>query len=95
MARWPAGSSSAATGLYPLCVGDPTYTLTSPLFDRMTFHLPGGKTFTIRTTGNGEHAVYVKARTLNGQPFDGTTLPHAMIVAGGDLVAEMSVVPTR
>ena len=92
MATWFLLSSA---GFYPLCVGDPTYTLTSPLFERMTFHLSGGKTFTVRTVGNGEHAVYVKGRTLNGQPFDGTTIPHATVVAGGELVAEMSTVPTR
>ena len=91
MACWFLLSSA---GFYPLCVGDPTYTLTSPVFDRMTFHLPDGKTFTVRTVGNGEHHVYVKARTLNGQPFDGTTLPHAAVMAGGELVAEMSTVPT-
>ncbi len=83
----------SATGFYPLCVGDPTYTLTSPLFDRVTLHLPTGKTFVVRAVDNGEHNVYVSGWTLNGSPVAGTTLPHAAVAAGGELVVQMSPHP--
>ena len=90
MSAWFVLSSA---GLYPLCVGDPTYTLSSPLFDRVSMRLPRGRAFTITATHNGPFNVYVGSRTLDGQPFEGTTLPHATVVAGGELAVEMSPRP--
>jgi predicted alpha-1,2-mannosidase len=87
MASWFILSS---TGLYPLCVGDPAYTVTSPLFDTVSLHLGNGKTFTVAAAQNGAFDVYVNRRTLNGQPFDGTTIPHDTVMAGGELNVEMS-----
>ena len=80
----------SSMGFYPLCVGDPHYTLTSPLFDEVTLHLPNGKTFTIKTDNNGKHNVFVRSRTLNGQPFIASTISHEQIVGGGEMVMEMS-----
>ena len=37
----------SALGFYPVCPGDTTYAIGSPLFDRATLKLPGGKTFTV------------------------------------------------
>lgn len=78
-----------ALGLYQLCVGDPTYTLTSPLFDEATLSLPGGKSFIIRTKNNGEHNVYVKRRTLEGDSFDTHTIDYARLMRGGVLEVEL------
>jgi putative alpha-1,2-mannosidase len=90
MASWFLLSSM---GIYPLCVGDAHYTLTSPLFDRVTLHLPGGKTFVFSTAGNSDFAVYVKSRRLNGESYNSTTISHETIVRGGELSAEMSEKP--
>lgn len=80
----------SSMGFYPLCVGDPNYTLTSPLFDRVTLHLANEKTFTIESRDNGQYNVYVKSRTLNGKPFTAATIPHDTIMAGGTMQAQMS-----
>lgn len=90
MACWYLLSSM---GIYPLCVGDPTYTLTSPLFDRVTLHLQDGKTFNINTAHNSEHGDYVKSRTLDGQPLAAETISHGAITDGGTLQVELSEHP--
>ena len=43
MSSWYVLSS---LGLYQLCIGNPAYTLTSPLFDRADVQLEGGRTLT-------------------------------------------------
>ncbi len=90
MASWFVLSS---TGLYPLCVGDPTYTLTSPLFDRVALHLPGGKTFAVVARHNEPHNAYVRGRTLDGQPYRAETIPHATVTAGGELAVDLAATP--
>ena len=53
----------------------------------------GGKTFTVTAEHNGPREVYVRRRTLDGKPFGGDTIPHATVVAGGELTAQMSARP--
>ncbi|MFT3787151.1 MAG: GH92 family glycosyl hydrolase [Tepidisphaeraceae bacterium] len=92
MSSWYVLSSM---GLYQLCVGDPNYTLTSPLFDEVRINLPGNKSFTIRAKDNGPPSLYVLNRTLNGKLWTSETIPYATIMSGGELTAQMSErVPT-
>jgi predicted alpha-1,2-mannosidase len=83
----------SAIGLFPLCVGDPNYTLTSPSFDRVTVQLPENKTLVVRAENQGEHNHYVQSRTLNGQPLNGTTIPHALVMQGGEMVVTLGPQP--
>ena len=61
----------SAIGLYPDCPGDPSFTLTSPLFDKVTLHLdpryyPHGD---IVITAQRDHPgdIYIKDMTLGGK----------------------------
>lgn len=80
----------AALGFYPVCPVSGEYILASPIFDKAVLHLPGGKTFTIRTVGGGPENVYVKSVTLNGQPYEGIALRFEDLIRGGEMVFEMS-----
>jgi predicted alpha-1,2-mannosidase len=89
------GSMSAwylfsALGFYPLCPGTAEYTLGSPLFDRATLHLPGGKTFVIQSPGNRAATPFVQSVRLNGEIFTRPSVEHSVIAKGGTLAFTMS-----
>ena len=48
------------------------------------------KTFTIVAKNFSKENKYVKSVTLNGKPLDSFILKHADIMAGGELVFDMS-----
>jgi predicted alpha-1,2-mannosidase len=83
----------SSMGLYPLTPGQPTYVLTSPLFDSVTLHLENGKSFQIRTLGNSPENIYVKSRMLNGVALTTTWINHGQIMGGGTLECQMSAHP--
>lgn len=82
-------------GFYQVCPGKPVYSIGRPLFEEAVVHLPSGKDFTIRTTGNSRQAKYIKSAKLNGKPLDAPFFTHAQLAAGGTLEIEMSQSPTR
>ncbi|RYG48060.1 glycoside hydrolase family 92 protein [bacterium] len=89
------GSNSAwyilsAIGVYPLTPGHPSYVLTSPEFDRVKIHVPGGKIIDLTAKGNSEKNVYVRSRTVNGKPWTSTWISHADLVGGAKIVNAMA-----
>ena len=81
----------SAMGLYPFCPGRPEYTVGNPLFNEIRITPYGGRTFTIKTTGQGDWANSVNG----GKQF---VLDHADIVAGKILTidrSEKSVMPVE
>lgn len=82
-----------AMGVYPFCVGRPDYTLSAPLFDRMTVKVPGREPFAIVAKNNKRFNAYVQRRTLNGEPFAGEKITHARIEKGGEFVVDLGPRP--
>jgi len=89
----------SAMGLYQVCPGLPVYQLTAPIFDRVAIQLDPefypGKKFTIRANNLSRTNIYVQSATLNGQPYDKSSITHAEIVRGGELVFEMGPQPNK
>ena len=83
----------SAIGFYPVCPGDTAYWIGSPLFDRATLTLPGGKTFTVVAEHNGPQHSYIHGAKLNGQPFDKVYLTHDQLTAGGEIIFDMASAP--
>jgi len=88
MASWYLLSS---IGFYPFCPGTPDYILTSPLFTKITLHLPQEKTFIITASSNSERNVFVQRRRLNGADDDRTWITHRDIIQGGRLDMDMGL----
>ena len=86
MSSWYLLSS---IGLYPLCPGTTSYMFTSPLFSKITLHLPQDKTFTITASSNSERNLYVQKRRLNGTDDNKTWITHNDITQGGALDLNM------
>ncbi|WP_431214235.1 glycoside hydrolase domain-containing protein [Puia sp. P3] len=58
----------SALGFFPWCPGRAEYAVGRPLFEKVVLHLAGGTDLVIRRGGGG---------------YDGLTIPHSMIAAGG------------
>ncbi len=82
----------AASGFYPVAPGSTAYTLAAPLFDTVTWRLPGGAV--LRLIGEGE-GPYVRAVTCRGEPWTRAWVDHAELLEGGDWVFTRSAEPVR
>jgi putative alpha-1,2-mannosidase len=83
----------SSLGIYPVTPGVPRYALGAPQFDEASLTLPGGKTFVIRAAGASAGKIYVRSVRLNGVLVVHPWIEHKDLMAGGELVFEMSSVP--
>ena len=83
----------SALGLYAVDPVSGNYVFGSPLFDRATIEVGGGKQLTIETLRNGKEKPYIHSVTLNGKPYTKSWFRHADVVQGGTLVFQMSAEP--
>jgi len=82
-------------GFYPLVPGLPVYTIGSPLFEKVTISLPGGKKFIVEVPGGTEKNKYIQKAWLNGKPLDTPWFTHKELISGGILKLEMGPYPNR
>lgn len=80
----------SALGLYQVEPCGGVYQLGSPIVEEAVIPLPGEKTFTIRTHGGSDKAIYVKKYVLNGKTIKGHTISHSQIMEGGTLDVYMT-----
>ena len=85
----------SAMGFYPACPGTDQYIIGSPLFNRMTVEMPGGKTLDIIAEGNGNKAVYVGDITFNGKAYADNYFTHDALQKGGKIIFSMSAEPNK
>jgi len=82
----------ASMGLFEMNGGvtdEPTFDLTSPLFEEITIHTDkmynGGKSFVIKAINNSDENIYIQSATLNGKPLNRPKLKFKDVVNGGEL----------
>ncbi len=83
-----------AMGFYSLCPGKAEYVAGSPLFDRVTLHLPEGKTTVIEARGQSASAVYVAKLLVDGSPHPSPVIAHDTVARGARLTFEMQNTPS-
>jgi putative alpha-1,2-mannosidase len=71
------------------------YVFGSPVLDRATVALPGGKTFTMVAENNSDDAPYIQSVTWNGKPYAKSFIRHTDIAAGGELRFVMGSAPNK
>jgi predicted alpha-1,2-mannosidase len=84
----------SALGFYPVTPGSNQYIIGSPLVEKATINLENGNQFTVVANGYEEGHFYIKSAELNGQTFNRSYLNHDEIMAGGNLVFNLSPTPT-
>lgn len=80
----------SAMGFYPLCPGKAEYVTGSPLFDRVTLHLPDGKITVIEARDQSPSAVYVAKLAVDGNTHSSPVITQDEIVRGSKLEFSMS-----
>jgi len=82
-------------GFYPLKPGIPMYTITSPVFDKVTIDLKNGKQFTLIAKNNSRTNKYIQSATMNGKTLKTPWFSHEDLMNGGVLVLEMGNKPAK
>ncbi|MCH5330663.1 MAG: GH92 family glycosyl hydrolase, partial [Alistipes sp.] len=82
----------SAMGMYEVEPAGGRYWFGSPLFDKVTVAVPGGK-FVIEAKKNSAENIYIQSVTLNGKPYSKPYISYADIMSGGKLVFEMGSEP--
>lgn len=89
----------AASGLHPVCPGDPNFEITSPVFNQISLQVKTkagkSKRFTIIAHHNSPENVYIQSAELNGRKYNKNFLPYAEIIKGGTLELEMGSQPNK
>ena len=89
----------AASGIHPVCPGDPRYEITSPVFNKISYSLDAryakGKSFTIEAENNSSENVYIQRALLNGKPYNKCYVNFNDISAGGKLILLMGPQPNK
>lgn len=84
----------ANLGFYPVNPASGVYMIGSPIFRRITLHLPNGRTFTVTTSNNSASNKYIQSATLNSAALDIPCITYAQIEAGGLLHFVMGPSPS-
>ena len=80
----------SALGFYPVNPATGEYVLGSPVVESATIYVGEDKTFKIKAENQSAENIYVKSVKLNGELLEGFNISHAQIMAGGELVFEMT-----
>ena len=75
-----------ALGFYQVDPAGGEFVFGSPVFERASIRLPGEKTFTIRTQGEGHR---IASATLDGKPYDRRSIGYDRVMQGGELIFQM------
>ena len=84
-----------AMGFYPVTPGVPMYTLTSPLFSKVTIDLPNGKKFTMIARNSSRTNKYIQSAKLNGKDMETPWFSHEDLVNGATIELVMGEKPGK
>lgn len=79
----------SAMGFYPVTPGIPKYSITSPVFSKITINLQNNRRFTVIAKNSSRKNKFIQSATLNGKPLTSLSLSHQDLMNGGTLILEM------
>lgn len=86
-------------GFYPVCPGDMSYTLSSPVFDKVTIHLNekvyGSDKIVIETDRSSRDDIYIKNIEVNGKPYKHYFIDHHDLIQQGHLKFKLGSTPKQ
>lgn len=92
MSAWYILSS---VGLYQVDPVGGRFVIGSPLFDKATVNVGGGKTFTVVAKNNSDKNIYVQSARLNGKTLKNSYIDFNDIRRGGTLELVMGPKPSK
>lgn len=85
----------SSVGLYQVDPVGGRFVIGSPLFDRATVNVGGGKTFTVVAKNNSDKNIYVQSARLNGKTLKNSYVDFNDIRRGGTLELVMGPKPSK
>lgn len=85
----------SSMGFYPVTPGVPEYSIGSPLFEKVSIQLDGGKQFTVLAHNASVVNKYIQRAKFNGQPLLKPVFTHEQLTGGGTLELEMGPKPNK
>jgi predicted alpha-1,2-mannosidase len=85
----------SAMGFFPVCPGRPVYDIGSPIFEKITINVGGGKQFIIEARDVSSGNKYIQSARLNGEPLNSPWFTHSDLVKGGTLILQMGPRPNE
>jgi putative alpha-1,2-mannosidase len=85
----------SAIGIYQLCPGRAYHDIGSPIFEKATIDVGGGKRFVIEARDVSAQNKYIQSATLNGKPLDRPWFENKYLAGGGILVLNMGPWPNK
>ena len=85
----------SAMGLYQVEPAGGKYIIGSPLMDKATINVGGGKTFSIICKDNSKENIYVQSVKWNGKPYTKSYIMYHDIMKGGTLELQMGSQPSK
>lgn len=82
MSAWAIFS---AMGFYPVFPASGMYVIGSPLVNKASLQVAGGKQFVVEAVNNSPANIYIQRLELNGKPYKNSYLLHSDIIKGGTL----------
>ncbi len=84
----------SALGIYPVnpCGGD--YVITTPMFPKVTIHLPNGRNLVISAKGVSDNDFLIQKATWQGQNYPKSHISHFQLLEGGELAFQTSNKPS-
>ena len=86
-------------GIYPVCPGDMNYTLSSPVFDKVTIHLDESiynkPSIVIEAERQSEKDIYINAIELDGKPYKHYFIRHQDLIEKGHLIYKLGSTPKQ
>jgi putative alpha-1,2-mannosidase len=83
----------SAMGFYPVDPVSGNYVFGSPMFDRATIQLGGGRKLTLIASRRSPEDIYIQSILWNGERYDKLWFRHADIINGGTFVLRMGSTP--
>ena len=86
-------------GFYPICPGNPEYTLSSPVFDKVIIHLNkkyyNNKTVTIEAKHKSTGDIYIHNIKRGGKPYKSYFISHDQLISGQKITFELKDYPNN
>ena len=83
----------SALGFYPVFPASGDYIFGSPLFDKASINLSGGRKFTVEAVNNSPENIYIQKVERNGKPYTKSSISHKDLMRGGTLKFYMGAKP--
>jgi len=85
----------SSMGIYPVTPGLPFYSITSPVFEKVSIQLDNGNVFTVIADGASRTKKYIHRAFINDEEIFSPFITHDQVMSGATLKLELGELPSK